>query len=153
MIYKLNNLAPLELQPDKCLLHLETSNNALPLNVPNLKTQVTHYTSVLKGTFKIPDNVFFNNIPININHISTFIERNGSKLAGVRIYFAKKTNDPSLDDYELIFVPCSEVTDDSGEVLYYKDMLDPELETTDCYVITTECRKPPGCSAGAVLNP
>jgi hypothetical protein len=153
MIYKLNNLAPLQ-QPGKCLLHLETSNNELPLNVPDLKTQVSHYTSVLKDTFNIPDNVFFNNIPININHILTFINKNGAELAGVRIYFAKKSNDASLDDYELIFVPCREVKDNLGEVLYYQDMLNPSgLEINDSYVITTECRKPPGCSAGAALNP
>lgn len=145
MLYKLNS-EPI-ISENKCSVSMETSGNQIPVDTVDLKRKVSNYKKVLIDDFEIPENVFFNTIPINANHIRSFITDNGSDLAGVRIYFAKRTNDPAKDDYQLIFVPCKEVSDGSGGT-YYEDTLGTEINKS---IISVECRTPPGCQKGALL--
>lgn len=153
MIYKLNNGAVSEPFPGRCDLSSETSENKIQVDaegIEALKQRVSNYEKVMQGDFGIPKEVFFNIVPININHLKSFIANNAGDLAAVRIYFSKKTDNKDSDDYELIFVPCSEVKDEEGKVLFYKDI----LEVRDGQVpgvIIESCRKPPDCTIGGSL--
>lgn len=152
MLYKLNSDTPAEALTSGCNLSTETSNNQTQVETNPLKEQVENYRKVMQEDFKVKEEVFFNTIPININHLISFISNNGLDLAAVRIYMAKKTSDPLLDDYELIFVPCVAFMDENGSVLYYRDKLGMQSEEIS-NIITVQCRRPPGCQLGALLLP
>ncbi|MBL0741982.1 hypothetical protein [Chryseolinea lacunae] len=152
MLYKLNSDTPAEALTAGCNLSTETSNNQTPMQTNPLKEQVENYRKVMQEDFNVKEEVFFNTIPIKINHLISFVSNNGMDLAGVRIYMAKKTPDPLLDDYELIFVPCNAFRDEDGNVLYYRDKLGTQAEEIS-NIITVQCRRPPGCQLGALLLP
>lgn len=153
MIYKLNEKPELKALPGECDVSNETSENNIELDIEGasgLKAQIANYKKVMIEDFGISENVFFDTIPVNIGHILSFISRNWEDLAGTRIYFAKKTNDPSVDDYELLFVPCKAIKDADGKVLYYEDKLNTDKGVSS-HIISVECRKPPDCTQGALL--
>lgn len=145
-IYKLNSQNDQPSALAVCDASTETSENQIPVDLAILKKQVANYQSVMLG-FGVPQEHFFSTMPVNISHLLSFISKNWIDLAAMRIYFAKKTSDIEIEDYELFFVPCSSAIDEFGNV-FYQD----KLETT-AGIISILCKTPPGCPKGAALLP
>jgi hypothetical protein len=155
MFYKLNSEPATEALTEGCDVGKETSENQTKVNIEGkggLIEQVANYKKVMTEDFGISENVFFETIPVNMGHILSFISKNWEDLAGTRIYFTKKTDDPGLDDYELLFVPCKAVKDKRGDVAFYEDKL-VNRNGTPTHIISIKCRKPPNCTKGAHLLP
>lgn len=123
-------------------------------DVPLLKQEVNHYRAVMRNNFNVPEDAFFSSIPVSIQGIKDLIANSGTDLAGIRIYVSKKSSDHNKGDHQIIIVPCREKKDATGAP-YYEDMVGstaPAAPTaTSTFALTVECRKPPGCTQGALL--
>ena len=139
MLYQLNK--PPIAAPKGCDCPHETSDDNLEHQLDTLKAQVGNYKKVCTTNFGVPPDKLFSTVPLNIQHLKKFIEKN-PLAKGVRIYFAKKTDNPLAEDYFLIFVPCSE--QGPADERFYEDM-------DECPIIYAACKKPPGCEFGAAL--
>lgn len=148
MLIKFNGPSGTTVHPKTCAAVTETSDKVINLGTPDLKEQVTFYARVMKDKFSVPADVFFAAVPINLQLVQDFLTRN-SGLAGLRVYFAKKSEDHTAGDYEMIFVPCSLATDTDGSQ-YFEDM-GVKAGAPNAYTMSIECRKPPGCDKGALL--
>src|SRR4051812_36470595 len=73
-----------------------------------IKEQVNNYQTAFENS-GVPNEYIIQAIPINIKRIKELIEKNdGDDLAGMRLYFSKKSADPKVnDDYQLTLVPCT----------------------------------------------
>ena len=151
MLLKLNDETPPQLNTSPCDLTNESSENQIQFPIDGtdgVRQKIINYKSVMVGNFKVPENVFFSNIPINIGHLLSFISKNWEGLSGIRIYFSKMTEDQLKNDYELVIVPCTTKSDANGQP-YYEDMLQ-KSNGSPSNIISIKCRKPPGCP-GALL--
>src|SRR6478609_6020319 len=102
MFYKLNSEAEMA-SPEKCNIGDETSNNNLAIDIEGSdgkRQHVANYHKVMTQDFNVPKERFFNAIPLNVNHLKSFIESNGPAIKACRIYITKSTTDPTVDDYE-----------------------------------------------------
>lgn len=150
MFYKLNGESKSSSE-GKCDLSSETSNNEFVIASDAMKLQVANYKKIMTEIFQVPEESYFNAIPINVNHLKAFIaknENNGTLLEACRVYLVKDTTDPTGQDYELLFVPCIPKLTVDNKLNYYED----NLGTTDkSYTFSAKCRRPPGCKEGALL--
>ena len=113
-----------------------------------LRAENDNYKAVMTG-FGVDPTKLFGTLAISTSELFSFMAVNPG-ITGVRIYISKKTADPGADDYQLVFVPCMEVTDASGT--WYDDVLviPPGVPSK---VKKSVCKKPPGCPFGAKFNP
>lgn len=153
MLFKLNSVPP-PFTPGRCNVGDETSDNqsAVKIDGPGgKKEQVANYKQVLVNDFKVPEDRYFNAIPVNINHLKSFLEKNSPDMEASRIYITKRTSDSSKDDYELLFVPCTAIKDGAGQIQSFLDNLG--TEGINAHIVSVECKRPPDCRTGALLLP
>jgi hypothetical protein len=120
-----------------------------PTQIAQATAEIANYKKVMTEDFDVPENVFFGTLAISRSELDLFFGANPGATS-VRIYFSKKTEDPSVKDYELSLVPCMEVTDSNGT--YYQDRLEIAPGEPG-KIIMAACRIPPGCTFGGALNP
>ncbi|MDQ6844106.1 MAG: hypothetical protein M3Z92_07125 [Bacteroidota bacterium] len=162
MMYQLNNETANELEslgnePEKGDYQV---NCKFEKEIDELKKSVANYKEVMVEQFHIPEEVFFNSIPVNIKLLKYFIRHNGSELAAARIYLGKKSADKNLNDYEVLIIPARKVYVDNGKGgdsgerdYYYEDILPDNNDVAPKPVfLTVDCRRPPGCGRGAELG-
>lgn len=147
MVYKLNSEAPESIE--RCNLTDETSDENIVLDIEDKRAQVANYRTVMTDNFRVPVDRFFNAIPVNVDHLRSFIDKNGgSDFKACRIYITKDSADPTGTDYELLFVPCEPVNDPQGQLAFFRDNLG---ELTASHTFSAKCKRPPGCGQGALL--
>ena len=133
-------------------------NTLDPNQITQARAETTNYKKVMTQDFDVPVDKFFGTMAISRSELDLFFGNNPGA-TGVRIYLSKKTPDPLLsDDYQLIFVPCEQVTDSNGT--YYRDKLafeiapgEPGAPGGPGKIIMAACRIPPGCPFGGEMNP
>ena len=120
-----------------------------PEQIAQSKLEIANYKQVMTQ-FGVPASRFFGTLAISRRELDLFFGGNPG-ITGMRIYLSKKTNDPSLDDYGLSFVPCLEL-EDSYDNVYYQDRLEIAPGEPG-KIIMGACRIPPGCPFGGEMNP